>query len=132
VTPHSDRDARGTEVEEQTAPEERRPQRRNWVRCRELSLMPATESAEGLNPELLAALALRRALGGGVARAGDVYVDGGHPMGSYLTGTFTELIDRGLLALADKDEWGLRRVTVTDAGQTRYAQICGILRQDPR
>lgn len=118
-------------MEEQIAPEERRPQRHKWIR-RELSLMTATELAEGLNPELLAALVLRRALGGGVARVGGVYVDWGHPMGRYLTGTFTELIDCELLALADEDGWDLRRVTVTDMGQTRYAQVCGILARDPR
>jgi hypothetical protein len=94
--------------------------------------MGTTESAEGLNPELLAALALRRALGSGVAKAGGIYVDGGHPMGRYLIGTFTELIDCGLLVLADEDEWGLRRVTVTDAGQARYAQIRGFMRRGPR
>ncbi|MGH7747553.1 MAG: hypothetical protein ACREQ5_22755, partial [Candidatus Dormibacteria bacterium] len=85
-------------------------------------------SVEGLRPELVTALALRRALGGGVAKASEIYVDWGHPMGRYLTGTFTQLIDCGLLALADDDGWGLRRVTVTDAGRVRYAQICGILR----
>ncbi|MCA1707529.1 MAG: hypothetical protein LC808_31370 [Actinobacteria bacterium] len=106
--------------------------RRNWFRCRGLLPIGTTESAEGLNPELLAALALRRALGGGVAKAGGVYVDGGHPMGRYLAGRLTELIDCGLLMLADEDGWGLRRVTVTDAGQARYAQVCGILRRDHR
>ncbi|MGH3806008.1 MAG: hypothetical protein ACRDRU_05090 [Pseudonocardiaceae bacterium] len=94
--------------------------------------MTGTASVDGLRPELLTALVLRRALGRGVAKAGEIYVDDGHPMGRYLTGTFTELIDCGLLALADDDGWGLRRVTVTDAGQIRYAQICGILRRNPR
>ncbi len=94
--------------------------------------MTGTASVDGLRPELLTTLALRRALGRGVARSGEVYLDYGHPMGRYLTGTFTELIDCGLLALADDDGWGLRRVTVTDAGQARYAHICGILRRNPR
>ncbi len=94
--------------------------------------MTGTASVDGLRPELLTALALRRALGRGVAKAGESYLDYGHPMGRYLTSTFTELIDCGLLALADDDEWGLRRVTVTDAGQARYAQTCGILRRNPR
>lgn len=128
----TDRLREGDAVEEQSAPEERRPRRRNWIRRRELSLMTAAESTEGLSPELLAALALRRALGGGVARVDGVYVDGGHPMGRYLAGTFTDLIDCGLLAVADEDEWGLRRVTVTRSGQALYAQVCGILRQDLR
>ncbi|MGH3901947.1 MAG: hypothetical protein ACRDTA_27580 [Pseudonocardiaceae bacterium] len=94
--------------------------------------MTGTASVDGLRPELLTALALRRALGRGVAKAGEFYLDDGHPMGRYLTGTFTELIDCGLLALADDDGWGLRRVTVTDAGQARYAQMCGILRRNPQ
>lgn len=104
--------------------------RRNGIRRCGFSLMTAPESVDGLNPELLAALALRRALGGGVAKAGGVYVDRGYPMGRYLAGTFAELIDCGLLAPADEDGWGLRRVTVTDAGQACYAQVCGILQRD--
>ncbi|MDQ2880080.1 MAG: hypothetical protein M3Y48_02195 [Actinomycetota bacterium] len=94
--------------------------------------MTGTASVEGLRPELLTALALRRALGRGVAKSGEIYLDDGHPMGRYLTRTFAGLIDCGLLALADEDGWGLRRVTVTDAGQARYAQMCGILRRNQR
>lgn len=65
-----------------------------------------------------------------MARAGGVYIEWGQPLGRYLTGTFTELINGGLLALAEENGCGLRRVTVTEAGQTRYAQVCGILRRD--
>jgi hypothetical protein len=93
--------------------------------------MTNTASVEGLLPELLTALALRRALGGGVAKAGETYVDYGHPIGCYLAGAFTELIDSGLLAMAD-EESGLRRVTITDAGQARYALVNGTLRPSHR
>ncbi|MGH3534726.1 MAG: hypothetical protein ACRDQG_08430 [Pseudonocardiaceae bacterium] len=117
-------------MEEQTAPRDRTRGRRD--RARRVSPVTGTASVDGLCPELLTALALRRVLGRGVAKAGELYVDDGHPMGRYLIGTFTELIDCGLLALATEDGWGLRRVTVTDAGQARYAQMCGILRRNQR
>ncbi len=89
------------------------------------------DAAAGIRPELLAALVLGRVLRGGVAQAGDIYVDYGYRMGRHLTGTFTELIKNGLLALGDED-CGLRRVRVTDAGQARYVQVRGLLRWDRR
>ncbi|MGH3767271.1 MAG: hypothetical protein ACRDS0_04540 [Pseudonocardiaceae bacterium] len=76
----------------------------------------------GVRPELLASLALRRASTGRVAKLGGHYFDYGHPMPSYLTGTFDELVETGLLALAEEDPGGLRRVTLTPAGHARYAQ----------
>jgi hypothetical protein len=94
-------------------------------------LHPDTSPMDGVRPELLAALVLRRTLGGGVAKAGKVYVDYGYRMGPHLTGTFAELIEGGLLALADED-CGLRRVRVTGAGRARYAQVTGLLRRDRR
>jgi hypothetical protein len=72
---------------------------------------------------LVASMALRRAHDGGVAKAGDRYVDGGFPTPGYLDGVFDELINTGLLALADEDPYGLRRVSVTEAGRARYAQL---------
>jgi hypothetical protein len=92
---------------------------------------PDTSPVEGVRPELLAALVLRRALRGGVAKAGPIYVDYGYRMGRHLTGTFTELIEGGSLALAEEN-CGLRRVWVTDAGRAHYAQVRGILRWDRR
>lgn len=111
-------------MNEQATPGKRRP--------RVLPRITDTALVDGLSPELLVALALRRTLGGGVAKTGDIYVDSGHPMGRHLTATFTKLIDCGLLTLTDDDTWGLRRVTVTEAGRVRYAEVCGILRRDHR
>ncbi len=62
-------------------------------------------SVPGLSPELVVSLALRRACDGGVAKAGDRYVDGGSPTPGYLAGAFDELINAGLLVLADEDVW---------------------------
>jgi hypothetical protein len=62
-----------------------------------------TSPAEGVRPELLVALVLRRALRGGVAQAGPIYVDYGYRMGRYLIGTFRELIEDGLLSLAEEN-----------------------------
>lgn len=89
--------------------------------------MTGTASVDGLCPELLTALALRRALGRGVAKAGEIYVDDGHPMGCYLTGTFTELIDCGLLELADDDGWvygGSRSPTPGRFGMRKFVASC--------
>lgn len=83
------------------------------------------DSATGLSPELVASLALRRAHDGGVAKVGDRYLDRGHPAPGYLTGAFDELINAGLLALADEDPYGLRRISVTEAGRIRYAHLRG-------
>lgn len=80
----------------------------------------------GLSLEFLAALALQRVHRGGVARSadpsGDRYFDRGRPVPSGLTHVFDELADSGLTALA-KDSWGLRRVTLTEVGAARYAQL---------
>lgn len=81
---------------------------------------------KGVRPELLAALVLRRALRGGVAQAGPIYVDYGYRMGRYLTSTFTELIENELLSLAEEN-CGLRRVRVTEAGRARYEQVRDLL-----
>ena len=103
-------------VDEQAAPGKRRP---------------VTAPVGELPPELLAAMALRRALHGGVAQAADFYVDDGFPMGHHLTATSTELIEGGLLEVAD-ESCGLRRVRVTGAGCARYAQVREMLCRDRR
>lgn len=90
---------------------------------------PDSSSVNGVRPELLTAIVLRRALGGGVAKVGDTVVDYGFLMGRYLTGTFTELLESRLLVLVDEDS-GFRRVGVTDLGRARYAQVCSLLHRD--
>lgn len=47
--------------------------------------------------------------------------DRGHLTPGYLGGMFDELVDGGLLALADEDPYGSRRVGVTEAGRVLYA-----------
>ncbi|MGH3752345.1 MAG: hypothetical protein ACRDRP_06540 [Pseudonocardiaceae bacterium] len=79
-----------------------------------------------LSPELVASLVLRRACDGGVAKAGNRYVDSGSPTPRYQAGTFDELINTGFLALAEQDLYGLRRVSVTEAGRVQYAQLVDI------
>lgn len=78
--------------------------------------------AAGVSAELLVSLALRRASSGQIAKSGDHYYDRGHPMPSYLTHTLDELTDSGLLTLTE-DVSGMRRCHLTDAGNTRYAQL---------
>ncbi len=92
------------------------------VRCVRPRLTSAELIAAGVSAELLALLALRRASGGRAAKSGDHYYDDGFPMPSFLTQTLDELTDGGLLTLFE-DVWGMRRVHLTDAGQTRYTQL---------
>jgi hypothetical protein len=89
--------------------------------------LPNPALVDGLRPEVLVMMALRRALGGGLARSGEIFIDYGYPVARYLTSTFSELIDGGLLRVADDDGSGLRRVTITDAGRARYMQVYGVL-----
>jgi DNA-binding MarR family transcriptional regulator len=83
----------------------------------------------GLSPELLASWALRRAHRGRVAKSGDQYVDYGRLTLSYLTRTLDELTKAGLLALAEEDPWGLRRVSLTETGHAHYAQLAATPRR---
>ncbi len=93
-----------------------------WVPSPLHSAEPIREDL-GLSPELLASWALRRAYRGGVAKSGDQYFDYGRLALSYLTRTPDELTEAGLLALAEEDPWGLRRVSLPETGHTHYAQL---------
>jgi hypothetical protein len=86
---------------------------------------PVTAPVGGLPPELLAAMALRRALRGGVAQAGDFYVDDGFPMGHHLTATFTELIGGELLEVADESCGGSGSLAPGVPDMRRCAGCCG-------
>lgn len=92
------------------------------LRCLQLPLASA-EPGVALPPEFLASLVLQRVHRGEVAKSGDHYSDRGCPMPSYLTEAFGELADDGLLALAEPDPWGLRRISLTDTGTARYVQF---------
>lgn len=79
-----------------------------------------------VNPdsEILAWIGLRRVHGGGVANVAGCWVDGGHRLPSHLPPALDELTDAGLVTLADDGPHGpLRRATLTDAGQARYAEL---------
>lgn len=91
--------------------------------------MTSVDPGTGPHPELPAALALQRAHRGEMAKLGDHYVDRRWPMPLFLAGAFEELVDAGLLALADPDGHGFQQVTLTDAGCIRYAQLQGTPRR---
>ncbi|MGH3833899.1 MAG: hypothetical protein ACRDRS_26245, partial [Pseudonocardiaceae bacterium] len=89
------------------------------------------EPISGLSPELLASWALRRAYRGGVAKSGDHYFDRGRLMLSHVTGALDDLVEGGVLTLAEEDTWGLRRVSLTGTGHDRYLQLCYPPRRGP-
>lgn len=70
-------------------------------------------------------LALRRVRRGGVARLGDRYLEDGQPLGVLLAEHLAELLDQGLVEVADPSPAdGLARVGVTEAGQAYYRRLC--------
>jgi hypothetical protein len=79
--------------------------------------------------QLVVLLALHRVHGGGVAKVGERYVDGGFPTPGYMAGTFEELVQGGLLALAGRDSRGRRQVTLTEAGHAWHAQLREVRRR---
>jgi hypothetical protein len=77
----------------------------------------------GLSPELLTSWVLRRVHRGEVAKSGDQYVSHGRLKLSHLTRTSEELIEAGLLTLAEEDPRGLRPLSLTETGHAHYAQL---------
>ncbi len=90
--------------------------------CVRLPLVSA-EPGTGPRPELAVALVLQRAHGGALVKLGEGYWDRSLPITGHLVGACDELTAAGLLVLADQDPHGLRRVTLTMAGQVRYEQF---------
>jgi len=77
------------------------------------------------DPELYEWLALRRVHDGGMAKSAGNYYDEGRPTPDYLTLMFDYLIRTQLISVAGGDPvWGLRRMSLTDLGKTRYAELC--------
>jgi hypothetical protein len=101
---------------------------RTWpgvgLRRVQYQLTSADLIAEGVSAELLELWALRRVSSGRVAKLDDHYFDYSFAMPSYLTQTLDELTDAGLLTLAQQTS-GLRRLSLTESGQARYAQLNG-------
>ena len=69
-------------------------------------------------------MALRRVSDGGVTQAGACWLDSGHRVPGYIADALTELLGKGLVALADQDPYGLRRSALTDSGAARYQRLC--------
>ncbi|MGH3837590.1 MAG: hypothetical protein ACRDSF_18095 [Pseudonocardiaceae bacterium] len=69
-------------------------------------------------------IALRRVAGGGVTQASGCWLDSGHRVPGYVADALTQLLAGGLVALADQDPYGMRRLTLTDSGATRYTWLC--------
>ncbi|MGH3755242.1 MAG: hypothetical protein ACRDRP_21620 [Pseudonocardiaceae bacterium] len=103
-----------------------RNRRRAGVRRVRYQLTSAELIRAGVSAELLALLALRRAVSGRVAKSGEHYYDYGHPMPSHLTQILDELTEGGFVTLARGDVWGMRRLGLTDVGHARYVQLSGL------
>ncbi|MGQ0779283.1 MAG: hypothetical protein ACT4NY_33525 [Pseudonocardiales bacterium] len=76
------------------------------------------------DPGLYERIALRRVHDGGVAKVAGVYLDHGRPTPDYLAEVFDRLIWTGWATVADGNPlWQLRRLSLTDTGQARYAAL---------
>ena len=77
------------------------------------------------DPGLYERIALRRVHDGGVRKVADAYLDRGRPTPAYLADVFDRLIWTGWANLAEADSpRALRRLCLTAAGATRYAELC--------
>ncbi|MGH3930467.1 MAG: hypothetical protein ACRDTF_10880 [Pseudonocardiaceae bacterium] len=76
------------------------------------------------DPDLYEWLALRRIHRGGIAKSAGTYLDYGRRTPGHLAEVFDRLIWTGLVTVADGDVlWELRRLSLTDTGQARYAAL---------
>lgn len=67
-------------------------------------------------------IALRRVCNGNVAKIGDsTYLDSGTRMPCFVPETIDRLVETGLIALIEKDEWV--RVKATDRGMARFVEL---------
>lgn len=69
-------------------------------------------------------IGLRRVSGGGVAKLGDRWLEGGHRVPGYVTEALAVLCGDGLVTLADPEPWGMARAALTDVDTARYQQLC--------
>lgn len=68
--------------------------------------------------------ALHGVQGGGVAKSAEAYLQHGHPVPGSVIAVADRLVWAGLVAVAHSDPvWTQRRLSLTDTGQTRYAQL---------
>lgn len=76
-------------------------------------------------PELSEWMALCRVADGGMAKAAGMYFDQGRPVPGHLIEVFDRLMWDGLLSVADGDPiWGVRQISLSEAGQARYLALC--------
>lgn len=73
--------------------------------------------------DLLTWISLSRVADGSVSQQGDHYLDGDAPLPPYLVVPVSTLLTEGLLAVGDADPAGGRRVSLTEAGQSRHEQL---------
>jgi hypothetical protein len=68
---------------------------------------------------------------GAVVRYREEYLDGGQPMPRYLLPDllFDVLARVGLLTLDQSDQLGLEMISLTEAGRSRYDELCRSKRQ---
>lgn len=94
--------------------------------------MPGVPGVEGwgvtapqrLDLNFLVSVALRRVRHGGVSRVGGGFHWRGSPMApGLLLEVYEQLLSDGLLAAAEPDEYGTQRVSLTQAGQSRYVAL---------
>ncbi|HXT45352.1 MAG TPA: hypothetical protein VN748_14745 [Pseudonocardiaceae bacterium] len=71
----------------------------------------------------IVAIALRRVSGGGMAKMGDHWFDGGRRVPGYVADALTVLCAGRMVMLAELDVWGMQRATLTDTGTARYRQL---------
>lgn len=76
-------------------------------------------------------IALRRVRGGGVAKHGGGYFDGGRPLlATYLvTIALDRLAAAGMLEVGEPDDYLMGRVSLTETGMARYGELCKRQRQ---
>lgn len=75
-------------------------------------------------------MALRRVNGGGVTQVGACWLESGHRVPGYLADALTGLLAGGLVTLAGRDPYGLRRSTLTGSGAARYDRLCQLQQAD--
>jgi hypothetical protein len=98
----------------------------------ELCTQPSPIPRSLAGPELYEWMALRRADAGGMVWFEDRYYDGGRRVPCFLPSVFDELIETGLLMLADPNpDWpGRHRAVLTAEGRARFAVLSE--RDNPR
>lgn len=81
-----------------------------------------------ITPEQVDWIALSLDNTGEVTKHHQTYLNGGHPLPALLLPDllFDALVADGLLALTPSNGKGLARVSLTDTGRVRYAQLCHV------